>query len=410
MDVMVESGREQFEDGTLMSVERALRDAISVDSASVDRLCKARTSVSFGLDDAPGERITLQLSGDRPTLVRGGEAENHIEFERRQAALYARGMLHLQAELECGELALNGQAARRFLQVDPILRGLLTTVPQTRAYRADGSEYSPTLAPRRHDNLRPLDADLLAIETRNLHKAFGSNRILRGVDLGIPEGAISVVMGPSGTGKSVLLSHIIGLLKPNRGDVLVRGRSLAKMTRKEILDLRTEIGVMFQDGALFSTLNLYDNVAFPLRQHTDLNEAEVREIVMTQLAKVGLANATTRRPPELSGGMRKRAGLARAMVLDPGIILCDEPDSGLDPVRTALLGDLLVETHAELGGTMVVITHNIELARRVADHIAVLWRGKLVESGSAEHVLESDNQFIRQFLAGESRGPLGMDA
>jgi phospholipid/cholesterol/gamma-HCH transport system ATP-binding protein len=182
------------------------------------------------------------------------------------------------------------------------------------------------------------------------------------------------------------------------------------MSHGELLKLRLDIGVMFQDGALFSAMNLYDNVAFPLRQHTDLHEHEVREIVMRHLTSVGLAGATHKRPTELSGGMRKRAGLARALVLDPGVIVCDEPDSGLDPVRTALLGELLAEQHAQMGGTMAVITHNIGLARTVAEHVSVLWQGQVIEAGPAERVFASENPFVQQFLTGETRGPLGMDA
>jgi phospholipid/cholesterol/gamma-HCH transport system ATP-binding protein len=219
-----------------------------------------------------------------------------------------------------------------------------------------------------------------------------------------------VVLGPSGTGKSVLLKHIIGLLRPDAGDVIVRGRPISRMSRREVLALRTEIGVMFQDGALFSASDVYDNVAFPLRQHTDLSEPEIREIVMERLAEVGLADAASRMPAQLSGGMKKRAGLARALVLDPGIVLCDEPDSGLDPVRTALLGDLLVDQHSRNGGTLVVITHNVPLAKRVSDHISVLWQGRVLEAGMAAEVLSSPTEFVQQFLAGGTHGPLGMDA
>jgi phospholipid/cholesterol/gamma-HCH transport system ATP-binding protein len=157
-------------------------------------------------------------------------------------------------------------------------------------------------------------------------------------------------------------------------------------------------------------MDVYDNVAFPLRQHTDMTDPEIRDVVMRHLDSVGLADAAHRRPPELSGGMRKRAGLARAMVLNPGIVLCDEPDSGLDPVRTALLGELLVDQHAETGGTMLVITHDIDLARRIAEHVSVLWRGEVVVSGPAEDVFASDDRFIRQFLTAATEGPLSMDA
>ena len=177
-----------------------------------------------------------------------------------------------------------------------------------------------------------------------------------------------------------------------------------------MLALRREIGIMFQDGALFSSMNVYDNVAFPLRQHTNCNEAEVREIVDFQLEGVGLTQAAGRFPPQLSGGMKKRAGLARSLVLDPGIVLCDEPDSGLDPVRTALLGELLIDRHKTVGGTMIVITHNIALAKRVCDYVTVLWRGKVVAAGAAPDMWNSDDPFVRQFLAGFPYGPLGMDA
>jgi phospholipid/cholesterol/gamma-HCH transport system ATP-binding protein len=252
-------------------------------------------------------------------------------------------------------------------------------------------------------------ASMLAIETRGLCKRFGSARILAGVDLQVPEGSIAAIMGPSGTGKSVMIKHILGLMKPDSGDVFVRGRPLSRMSRSEVIAMRRDIGVMFQDGALFSSMTVYDNVAFPLRQHTDYNDSEVREIVMEHLEKVGLSHAVNRYPSELSGGMKKRAGLARGLVLDPGIVLADEPDSGLDPVRTALLGELLIERHAELGGTLLVITHNMMLAKRVSDYVAVLWQGKVVASGPAEVMFNSDDPFIRQFLTGETAGPLGMD-
>jgi phospholipid/cholesterol/gamma-HCH transport system ATP-binding protein len=199
-------------------------------------------------------------------------------------------------------------------------------------------------------------------------------------------------------------------MRPDAGDVLVRGRSLSGMSRADLLGLRRSIGVMFQDGALLSAMNLYDNVAFPLRQHTEIREDRIHDIVMAHLATVGLANDARKMPNQLSGGMRKRAGLARALALEPGILLCDEPDSGLDPVRTALLGDLLVEQHAQFGGTMVVVTHNVALARQIADHMSVLWQGRVIEDGLSEAILESDSEFVRQFLRGETRGPLSMDA
>ncbi len=248
-----------------------------------------------------------------------------------------------------------------------------------------------------------------AIEFIDVHKAFGRNRILRGLNMGLPEDRISMILGPSGTGKSVCIKHMVGLLYPDEGDILVHGESVPNLADDELFEMRKKFGVLFQDGALFGSMNLFDNTAFPLRQHTDKSEDEVGEIVSRRLAEVGLAGAHDKMPNELSGGMRKRAGFARALVLDPDIVLFDEPDSGLDPVRTALLCELIQEIHEENGGAYVVITHDIASARRVAEHISVLWKGRIVESGPAEELFNSDNAFVRQFLSGESQGPLGME-
>jgi phospholipid/cholesterol/gamma-HCH transport system ATP-binding protein len=180
------------------------------------------------------------------------------------------------------------------------------------------------------------------------------------------------------------------------------------MGRSELMRLRREVGVMFQDGGLFSAMTVFDNVAFPLREHTDLTNAEIREIVGDRLGAVGLREAEDRFPRELSGGMRKRAGLARALVLDPAILLCDEPDSGLDPVRTAMIGELLADQHARRGGVLLVVTHDIALTEQIADHVSVLWEGRIVASGPAEDVFASEDPFVNQFLHGELDGPLQM--
>jgi len=373
----------------------ALADALAGNRSEVTRLTYARTSVRFVLPDS---ELTLMLDERPPRVVDGGApAEIEVELNDEQAHRLAHGQLHLTGEIIAGHVATSGPV-RRFLEVEPILRGLL-------AEAACGRATEPALT-----SSGPIDADLLAIETRDLHKAFGPNRILCGADIAIPEGLISVVLGPSGTGKSVLLQHITGLLRPDAGEVLIRGQRLGQMTRSQLLALRTEIGVMFQDGALFSAMNVFDNVAFPLRRHTDLPDRTVTEIVREHLDAVGLLGAASRMPSELSGGMRKRAGLARALVLEPSIIICDEPDSGLDPVRTALLGDVLVEQHHAMGGAMVVVTHNIALAKRIAEHITVLWRGRVLVSGMRDEVLSSDEPFVQQFLAGDTDGPLSMDA
>jgi phospholipid/cholesterol/gamma-HCH transport system ATP-binding protein len=248
-----------------------------------------------------------------------------------------------------------------------------------------------------------------AIEFIDVHKSFGRNHVLRGLNMGLPEGQISMIIGPSGTGKSVCIKHIVGLLYPDEGDVIVQGQSIPSLRDADLFELRRKFGVLFQDGALFGSLNLYDNVAFPLRQHTEKGEDEVAEIVNRRMREVGLGGEGGKMPNELSGGMRKRAGFARALVLDPEIVLFDEPDSGLDPVRTALLCELIKEVHAENGGTYVVITHDIMSARRVAEHLSVLWKGRIVESGPAEELFASENPFVRQFLSGASAGPLGME-
>jgi phospholipid/cholesterol/gamma-HCH transport system ATP-binding protein len=256
--------------------------------------------------------------------------------------------------------------------------------------------------------IRPTDSPD-AVEFVEVHKAFGRNKVLRGLNMGLPDGKISMIIGPSGTGKSVCIKHIVGLLYPDQGDVIVHGQSVPSLPDAELFELRKKFGVLFQDGALFGSLNLYDNVAFPLRQHTEKGEEEIAEIVNRRMREVGLGGEGHKMPNELSGGMRKRAGFARALVLDPEIVLFDEPDSGLDPVRTALLCELIKEVHAEHGGCYVVITHDIMSARRVAEHISVLWRGRIVESGPAEELFASENPFVRQFLSGQSAGPLGME-
>ena len=247
------------------------------------------------------------------------------------------------------------------------------------------------------------------VEVTDLHKAFEGRTVLDGVTCQIPAGKISVVMGPSGTGKSVLLRHVVGLLYPDSGDVTVAGKSVPNLAEDELLELRRNVGMLFQDGALFSSMNLYDNVAFPLRQHTKKSEREIKAIVMQRLEEVGLSESVRKMPNELSGGMRKRAGFARALVLEPELLLFDEPDSGLDPVRTALLCDLIKEIQQKYKSTGVVISHDIKSCFNIGDHIILLYGGKVVDQGSKEELQRSTNPFTQQFIQGAVQGPLGME-
>ncbi|UTI63590.1 ABC transporter ATP-binding protein [Paraconexibacter antarcticus] len=251
--------------------------------------------------------------------------------------------------------------------------------------------------------------DYWSIQCKGVKKSFGRAKILDGLDVGIPEGMVTCILGPSGTGKSVLIKHLIGLLFPDKGEVLIHGESLNDMPMSKLLEVRKKFGILFQDGALFGSMTVFDNVAFPLRQHTDLSEKEIRRVVNARLDDVGLDIARDRLPNELSGGMRKRAGFARALVLEPEIVMFDEPDSGLDPVRTALLCELIRQMHEQHGGTYIVITHDVNSARQVGEYFAVLWKGKIVQAGERDDMFNSKNPFVSQFLNRRIDGPLGME-
>jgi phospholipid/cholesterol/gamma-HCH transport system ATP-binding protein len=248
----------------------------------------------------------------------------------------------------------------------------------------------------------------IAIEVEGLTKSFGSSTIWQDVTLTLPAGEVTVMLGPSGTGKSVFLKSLIGLLHPERGSIIIDGTDLTECSAKELYEIRTLFGVLFQDGALFGSMNLYDNTAFPLREHTKKKEGEIRDVVMEKLEMVGLGGDEKKFPGEISGGMRKRAGLARALVLDPQIILVDEPDSGLDPVRTAYLSQLLIDINAQIDATILIVTHNINVVRTVPDNIGMLYRKRLVMFGPREVLLTSDEPVVKQFLNGRRIGPIGM--
>jgi phospholipid/cholesterol/gamma-HCH transport system ATP-binding protein len=260
----------------------------------------------------------------------------------------------------------------------------------------------------RSPQVQPDSSDAI-ISIRGVTKSFGSHTVLRDVTFDVPRGKTTAIMGPSGTGKSVMLKVIIGLLTPEAGQIYVDGEPIVGVREKDVFRIRRKFGVLFQDGALFGSMSLYDNIAFPLREHTNKTEREIRGIVLTKAELVGLVDHLAKLPGEVSGGMRKRAGLARALVLDPKIILFDEPDSGLDPVRVAYLDDLVNTAQHETGATFFVITHNIQSVMRTADYMGLLFRSRLVAFGSKTEMTSSDQPIVQQFLAGKAEGPIGMD-
>jgi phospholipid/cholesterol/gamma-HCH transport system ATP-binding protein len=249
----------------------------------------------------------------------------------------------------------------------------------------------------------------VAISVQNVTKRFGSHTVLENITFDVPRGHTSAVLGPSGTGKSVLLNVIIGLLRPEEGQVFIDGEPMVGVPERDVMRIRRKFGVLFQDGALFGSMSLFDNIAFPLVEHTKKTEREIRAIVLSKAEMVGLVAHLDKLPGEVSGGMRKRAGLARALVLDPLIMFFDEPDSGLDPVRVAYLDRLVNEAQAETGATFYLVTHNIESVMRTADYMGLLFRSGLVAFASKAEMLASDNPIVGQFLAGSAEGPIAMD-
>ena len=242
-----------------------------------------------------------------------------------------------------------------------------------------------------------------AIKLEHVTKSFDARKVLDDVTLDIAEGSAFCLLGRSGTGKSVTLKHIIGLMRPDDGHVFVRGKDVPALTGRELAEVRRSMGFLFQNAALFDSITVGENVAFPLRRHTDWSSAKIRDTARARLADVGLDEAYDKMPADLSGGMKKRAGLARAMALDPKILLVDEPSAGLDPITAREIDELLVGLK-EKGTTLVVVTHNIPSARHIGDELAMLHDGRLIARGTAEELDKSDDAMVRAFMRSEGSG------
>ena len=240
------------------------------------------------------------------------------------------------------------------------------------------------------------------LSLKNLHKRFGKLVVLNGVSLEIEAGKTLVVLGPSGTGKSVLLKHIVGLLKPDRGEVFFEGRRIDNLKERELAEVREDFGFLFQMGALFDSLTNLENVGFPLKEHTKLSPAEIADKAREKLAMVGLPDAGPKMPGEMSGGQRKRIALARAIALNPKVILYDEPTTGLDPIRSDVINELILRLQQQLGVTSIVVTHDMNSAFKVADRIVMLHGGKLHFDGTAESIRQSEDPIVQRFIAGEA--------
>ena len=236
------------------------------------------------------------------------------------------------------------------------------------------------------------------IEFRNVHKTFGQQEILKGLSLKAETGQITVIMGPSGVGKSVTLKLLLGLLQPDQGQIFVNGEETSHLNEKRMNTIRRNFGMLFQDAALFDSMNVFENVAFPLREHTELMDSDIAQKVRIGLKEVGLENIDQKLPSELSGGMRKRVGLARAIMLAPQIILFDEPTTGLDPISTAQIGDLVLDMQRARNCTVLLISHDLALTYRIADYVGMLYKGNIVEFCEPKDLKKSKHPFVKEFL------------
>jgi len=244
------------------------------------------------------------------------------------------------------------------------------------------------------------------IELRNIYKRLGNKEVLRGVDLKIEPEETMVIIGGSGEGKSVLLKHMIGLLKPDQGEVVIDGENITHLTGSALSSVRNKFGMLFQYAALFDSMNVKENVGFALYEHTDLPEEKISQIIKEKLELVHLSGIETMMPSELSGGMKKRVGLARALAREPKIVLYDEPTTGLDPIHADMINNLIIELNERLKVTSVVVTHDMKSAFKVADRIAMLYKGKIIALGDVKEFEQPTNPIVKQFVFGEAIGPI----
>jgi len=240
----------------------------------------------------------------------------------------------------------------------------------------------------------------------NVHKAFGEKKVLEGVDLQIETGQTMVVIGQSGSGKSVLLKHLIGLLKPDRGEIYLDGVALSRLNEDELQKATRKVGMLFQSAALFDSMNVYENIKFGLERQTGCPAEKVKALVEDSLAKVGLKGIERLMPYELSGGMKKRVGLARAIAYSPEVMLYDEPSTGIDPIRADAINGLINKMKEDLHVTSVIITHDMVSAYKVADRIAMLFQGRIIEEGTPDEIRRSRNPVVQQFITGRAEGPI----
>ncbi|MBI5373902.1 MAG: ABC transporter ATP-binding protein [Candidatus Schekmanbacteria bacterium] len=244
------------------------------------------------------------------------------------------------------------------------------------------------------------------IQLKNVSKSFNGKKVLNNINLTIEKGKTTVIIGGSGQGKSVILKHIIGLLKPDEGEILYNGKDIGKMSEMELKETRRNFGFLFQFAALFDSMTVWENVAFPLRENTNMKDKEINEIVLQRLHDVGLKDVEDKMTSELSGGMKRRVGLARALALTPQVILYDEPTTGLDPVLSDTINSLIEDTQKKFGVTSIVASHDIPGLYKIAQHVAMIYETEIKFAGTPEELKKTDNPYVVQFLSGSSQGPI----